>query len=58
MLKKASGEQKKTGSRLSHPFFKDLLRWGRLWEVATNFILTKAKFAVACGQFDENFNAG
>jgi hypothetical protein len=36
----------------------ELLRWGRLWEVATNFILVKAKFAVACGQFDENFNAG
>jgi hypothetical protein len=28
-----------------------------LWEVATNFVLVKAKFAVACGRFDENFNA-
>jgi hypothetical protein len=39
-------------------FLRALLRWGRLWEVATNFILAKAKFAVACGRFDENFNAG
>ena len=35
----------------------DLLRWGRLCEMATNFVLDKAKFAVECGQFGENFNA-
>jgi len=35
----------------------DLLRWGRLCEVATNFVLYKAKFVVECGQFEENFNA-
>jgi len=25
--------------------------------VVTNFVLDKAKFAVECGQFGENFNA-
>ena len=35
----------------------ELLQWGRLSEPTTNFILDKAKFAVKCGRFGENFNA-
>jgi hypothetical protein len=30
-----------------------LLQWGRLCELATNFILDKAKFAVKCGRFGD-----
>jgi hypothetical protein len=34
--------------RFSLYIILELLLWGRLWEVAANFILAKAKFAVAC----------
>ena len=45
--------------KIVHPEFQEeiegdlleLLRWGRLCEVAANFILAKAKFAVECGRF-------
>jgi hypothetical protein len=48
----------KRGFLRSIVIFKiELLRWGHLHQVMTNFILDKAKFAVACGRFDENFNA-
>ena len=33
-----------------------VVAWGCFCEVAANFILDKAKFAVECGQFGENFN--
>jgi hypothetical protein len=32
-----------------------MLQWGRLWEVAANFMLAKAKFAVACQAIRRKF---